>query len=331
MSGSSLAPGGEALLPGELSAPLEAAPPLGERLVWSQQELILLCSCLLRAGWRAWELPVHPLHGSPGFFLGEMSTGQEPRPAQEQQCHQACGSPQSKGINLCSWLCPSQLTQAADGKAGRTLLGSRPRAQLFPDKDFVLGSSPVGSRLQIPAVLILPLRSPPAPRISSKLIQVIGGIQLPGRAGTGQGCILAFPRDVEWQSGNVLGAGSPPGTSTQPGATHTSCFPCGCCPGKCWGCWVFRAVEKVPWIEVGAEEKGGHVALRLAPCCCMTEFYGVIPQIFQVLSPQQGLRACGGSVLLCQELGEGGEAAAPTKTGRGGHTISSLLANKSNF
>lgn len=78
-------------------------------------------------------------------------------------------------------------------------------------------------------------------------------------------------------------------------------------------------------------KRGDMSALRLAPCCCMTEFYGGIPQIFQVLSPQQGLRACGGSVLLCQELGEGGEAAAPTKTGRGGHTISSLLANKSNF
>lgn len=140
---------------------------------------------------RSWEPPVHPLHGSRGFLLGEMFTGQETSLARDPQCHQACGSPQSKGINPYSWLSPCHFPEpwgrAADGKASRMLLASRSRAQLFPDQDFVLGFSPVGSRLQIPALLILPLTSPPAPRISSQLIQVISGMQLPGRAGPGQG------------------------------------------------------------------------------------------------------------------------------------------------
>lgn len=142
------------------------------------------------------------------------------------------------------------------------LLGSRSRAQLFSDKNFIFGFSPVGYRLQIPALLILPLTSPPALRISSKLIQVIGRIQLPGSAGMDWGCALASPRDAEWQSGNALEAGSTPGTFTVAGETHmllrcTSCFHCGYCLGKWWGCWVFRAVEGVPWIEVGAKEKEG--------------------------------------------------------------------------
>lgn len=75
-------------------------------------------------------------------------------------------------------------------------------------------------------------------------------------------------KGVEWHSGDAPGHGSTPGTSTVPekvtGAVFLVDIALG--SGGIVGLLGFGAVEEVPQIEVGAEEKGDTSALRLDPC-----------------------------------------------------------------
>lgn len=135
---------------------------------------------------------------------------------------------------------------------GRTLLTP---TQLFSDQGLVFG---LLSRLQIPAWLILPLPSS-EDKLQAYPSYLWDAAARQGRHRTGlwplPGCGMAqWGCSGPWQLHRHLHSAR---------ETHRSCFPGGSCPGGVVGLLGFRAVEEVPQIEVGAEERGGHICSEI--------------------------------------------------------------------